>query len=105
MGSSRYDLVAVEHVVDTHPYERLEVVAVVGTSSRRRNRIVQTRREAVMRVGDRRIVEVSADQQIGRLLIVDVLIDLLDLLSTTLEGGRKASPDSLREALWVDLLR
>ena len=95
MGSSRYDLVAVEHVVDTHPYERLEVVAVVGTSPSGRNRIVQTSRETVMRVGDRRVVEVSADQQVGRLLIVDVLIDLLDLLSTCLLYTSDAADDLL----------
>ena len=59
----------------------------------------------MMRVGDRRVVEVATDQQVGRLLIVDILIDLLDLLSTTPEGRREAPSDSLGEALGVAFLR
>ena len=104
VGCSRLYLIAVEHVIDPHTDERLEVVAVVDPSSCRRNRIVQSRREPMMRVGDGRIVKVSADKQVGRLLIVDVLIDLLDLLSTTLESWRESSTDSLGEPLGIDLL-
>ena len=40
VGSTCLYLIAVEHMIDAHTDERLKVVAVVGPSPSRRNRIV-----------------------------------------------------------------